>query len=153
MSAAVSTHHADLHSEDGDSIMTDEVEEGATTSGVRIVYEAATAAGQDADTSGYEDDAAVNALAGPSTSRDGTPTTPGVFVGANVHPSGPICEFGDRLGYTYFAAPVPTADQLNLAHRQTDTFWLTVDNDLTYLSFFRDTGPVSWHGDYLQRQG
>lgn len=109
----------DLRSEDTDSIMTDELEEAI--------------------------DEHASPLASPSAAHH-TPiasTSTAPWPGANTRPSGPMCEFGDRLGYTYFSKPVPTAEQLNAIHKHTATFWLTVDNDLTYLSFFKDTGPVS----------
>jgi hypothetical protein len=56
-------------------------------------------------------------------------------------PTGPILRYGDRLAFTYFAAPTPQPQQLN--RPESDVFWLTVDHQLVYLSFFADTGPVS----------
>lgn len=93
---------------------------------------------------------ATTAAASTSTAEDATitPATTSTrpsatrLASTNIHPAGPVCEYGDRLGYTYFSKPVPTADDLNTVNKHTQTFWLTVDNDLTYLSFFRDTGPV-----------
>ena len=117
----------ELHSEDGDSIMTDEVEEAGVEGDVEGDQASSSGSG-----SSIQNTIADSAQPVPSTSAPMP----------NLHPAGPVCEFGDRLGYTYFAKPTPTAQQLNSAHKTTETFWLTVDNDLTYLSFFRDTGPV-----------
>ena len=172
----------ELRSEDGDSIMTEDVDE-ATVGAVKA--SAATGFGavksttkldqhdsmlDHGDASGPDDDVADDSssevdaqesgdvfavqpstlFAGPSGASDvsaSTPTTATAPASASLAPSlepaFPVCDFGDRLGYTYFSAPVPTADQLNIAHSHTDTHWLTVDQDLTYLSFFKDTGPVS----------
>lgn len=58
-----------------------------------------------------EDDAA----AGPSADASFTPT-------------GPLCAFGTRLAFTYFAEPAPTPEQLAAA--DPSTYWLTIDNQL-----------------------
>ncbi len=56
-------------------------------------------------------------------------------------PGGPICQFGNRLAYTYFARPAPAAEVLNDGNE--DEFWFTVDDQLLYLSFFQDSGPLN----------
>ncbi|GAA5956529.1 hypothetical protein JCM3765_003473 [Sporobolomyces pararoseus] len=80
-------------------------------------------------------------------------------------PSGPICAFGSRLGYTYFPSPAPHPDQLNQplsSHSSTSTstststatstetgvtgggdYWFTIDDQLVYLSFYQDYGPLN----------
>lgn len=79
----------------------------------------------------------------PSSSRASVPV-----------PSGPICSYGTRLGYTYFAAPAPSPDLLNSiseAHEGAEVegeasravHWFTVDDQLLYLSFFMDSGPLN----------
>ncbi|GAA6019976.1 hypothetical protein JCM11491_006729, partial [Sporobolomyces phaffii] len=86
---------------------------------------------------------------------------------ATPTPSGPICAFGSRLAYTYFPAPAPLPDQLNAARpappaptaseSSTSTspttapspsltggdYWFTIDDQLVYLSFFQDYGPLN----------
>lgn len=147
-------HLADVHSEDldSDSLMTDEIEEEdrldndaadsasiletGTIDPSSLLY--ASSGSPVASTSGTSGLAAARPTA--STSKA---TSTSTSTASRTRPAGTVCEFGERLGYTYFAKPVPTAEELNSAHKHTETFWLTVDNDLTYLSFFRDTGPVS----------
>lgn len=131
--------------------MTDEIEEddsradhipGTGTIDPSTLLYASTSGSPVASTSGTSGVSATSkAPPASSVSRHASTSS-----STNVRPSGPVCEFGERLGYTYFSKPVPTADELNTAHKHTETFWLTVDNDLTYLSFFRDTGPVSQNG-------
>ncbi|GAA5977913.1 hypothetical protein JCM5350_006264 [Sporobolomyces pararoseus] len=68
-------------------------------------------------------------------------------------PSGPICAFGSRLGYTYFPSPAPHPDQLNKSTTTTTTttggeggvgdYWFTIDDQLVYLSFYQDYGPLN----------
>jgi hypothetical protein len=58
-----------------------------------------------------------------------------------------VLRYGDRLAFTYFKAPAPTPQQLN--RQESDIFWLTVDHQLVYLSFFADTGPVSIYFPFL----
>ena len=118
---------AELHSEDGDSIMTDEVEEAGEEGDVEVNLSSSTGSGSSSQA---------------PLAAGATPVVLKLDPILNVRPVGPVCEFGDRLGYAYFAKPVPTPQQLNAAHKHSETFWITVDNDLTYLSFFRDTGPV-----------
>ncbi|GAA6044358.1 hypothetical protein JCM8097_008406 [Rhodosporidiobolus ruineniae] len=75
-----------------------------------------------------------------------------------LKPSGPICHFGSRLAYTYFPHPAPRQDTLNAltpgrapgegAAAQGDegeqgVLWFTVDDQLQYLSFFQDYGPLN----------
>ncbi|KAK9897117.1 phosphatases II [Cystobasidium minutum MCA 4210] len=158
-------HHlsvADLHSEDidSDSIMTDDIEDDAASitgatlhSGTidpsTLLYTASTSTSgspiaSTSGTSGLASQGASASTSGgaPSTAKAARVVSTSTTT-ANIRPSGPVCEFGERLGYTYFSKPVPTAEELNTAHKHTETFWLTVDNDLTYLSFFRDTGPLN----------
>ncbi|GAA5882676.1 hypothetical protein JCM16303_006539 [Sporobolomyces ruberrimus] len=69
-------------------------------------------------------------------------------------PSGPICAFGSRLAYTYFPHPAPLPEQLNnpssgpVMTPSTDgasqgEYWFTIDDQLVYLSFFQDYGPLN----------
>lgn len=80
-------------------------------------------------------------------------------------PNGPICSYGSRLGFTYFAAPAPMPDLLNAelpvyptpalteagaaagaaggASLPREVHWFTVDDQLLYLSFFMDSGPLN----------
>ncbi|SCV70956.1 BQ2448_3718 [Microbotryum intermedium] len=58
-----------------------------------------------------------------------------------VQPIGAICAYGPRLAYTYFDSPVPRADALNAV--QDDVHFFTVDDQLLYLSFFQDSGPLN----------
>lgn len=51
------------------------------------------------------------------------------------------CLFGTRLAFTYFQRPAPAADVLNYANE--DELWFTVDEQLLYLSFFQDSGPLN----------
>ncbi|GAA5915806.1 hypothetical protein JCM6882_006104 [Rhodosporidiobolus microsporus] len=74
-------------------------------------------------------------------------------AGAELKPSGPVCTFGPRLGYTYFAHPVPREETLNALSSSGATpggegggggvLWFTVDDQLQYLSFFQDYGPLN----------
>ena len=72
-------------------------------------------------------------------------------------PSGPICNYGSRLAFTYFLSPAPHPDTLNaevpvwpVAGTATpggsgprEVHWFTVDDQLLYLSFFMDSGPLN----------
>lgn len=153
-----------LRSEDCDSIMTDEVEvlataapaPGMVAASSQLLLDEQEEADDDEDVE--EEDAPVASTSAipigaepssptglaasprPATSKEGVAITPA--QAANLRP-GPVCEFGDRLAYTYFKKPVPTEAQLNTAYGHTPTYWFTIDDDLTYLSFFKDTGPVS----------
>lgn len=60
---------------------------------------------------------------------------------ASLQPSGPVCSFGARLGYTYFTTPSPRPEVLN--QLQGDIHFFTVDDQLVYLSFFQDSGPLN----------
>ncbi|GAA5967534.1 hypothetical protein JCM21900_001192 [Sporobolomyces salmonicolor] len=75
---------------------------------------------------------------------------------AAVHPSGPVCSFGSRLAYTYFPSPAPRPDVLNAltpgrpategepgSLAQPGVHWFTIDDQLVYLSFFQDYGPLN----------
>lgn len=53
----------------------------------------------------------------------------------------PLCAFGTRLAFTYFARPAPLAEVLNAGNEE--EFWFTVDDQLLYLSFFQDSGPLN----------
>lgn len=77
------------------------------------------------------------------------PTPPS--AAPTIQPSGPICSYGPRLAYTYFATtatttngrgrPLPAAEQLNQMQR--DIHFFTVDDQLVYLSFYQDSGPLN----------
>ncbi|KAK4052552.1 cell division control protein 14 [Microbotryomycetes sp. JL221] len=58
-----------------------------------------------------------------------------------IKPSGPVCEYGPRLAYTYFSQPVPSQHVLNAC--QQDVHFFTVDDQLVYLSFYQDSGPLN----------
>ncbi|SCZ98519.1 BZ3500_MvSof-1268-A1-R1_Chr7-1g09187 [Microbotryum saponariae] len=58
-----------------------------------------------------------------------------------AQPIGAICAYGPRLAYTYFNSPVPRAEALNAV--QDDVHFFTVDDQLLYLSFFQDSGPLN----------
>ena len=68
-----------------------------------------------------------------------------------VQPSGPICSFGPRLAYTYFKSPAPRSEILNsltaaAESRDADPgsiYWFSIDDQLVYLSFFQDYGPLN----------
>ena len=186
--ASSSSSSAPLRSEDTDSIMTDEVDEGTDVEeggGVEVDVEGdeqpdGTAMATTATAGSGSRVARPTAMDAPppssspppptsSSAAAATPTSPGsasppasllapkhhhhhhhhhphsASPSASQHfrPLVAVCEFGDRLGYTYFGKPLPAADALNAAYRHTDTHWFTVDHDLTYLSFFRDTGPLN----------
>lgn len=92
-------------------------------------------------------------------------------MSAKPEPTGPICAFGSRLAFTYFAHPAPHPDLLNSAraspdpsssssssnHPRTEStdsltatattkageYWFTIDDQLVYLSFFQDYGPLN----------
>jgi len=132
-----SSIHPELASEDSDSIMTDDID--IDEAGIQGQGEAAHDLGIGTSTATHLHSTSPQSVPNPSTSSTAAAATP------RMRPSGPVCEFGERLAYTYFAKPVPTAAHLNSVHSQTNTFWLTVDDQLTYLSFFKDTGPVSSH--------
>ncbi|GAA5845160.1 hypothetical protein JCM9279_005457 [Rhodotorula babjevae] len=81
----------------------------------------------------------------------------------DLKPSGPICSFGPRLAYTYFAQPAPRAELLNAltpgapaaasvaaspegvaaAVADEGVHWFSVDDQLVYLSFYQDYGPLN----------
>ncbi|GAA5911618.1 hypothetical protein JCM8208_005693 [Rhodotorula glutinis] len=82
----------------------------------------------------------------------------------DLKPSGPICSFGPRLAYTYFAHPAPRAELLNAltpgahavaasvaaspdaaaaAAAEEGVHWFSVDDQLVYLSFYQDYGPLN----------
>ncbi|GAA6007605.1 hypothetical protein JCM10207_006401 [Rhodosporidiobolus poonsookiae] len=87
----------------------------------------------------------------------------------DLRPSGPICSFGHRLAFTYFPAPAPTPALLNSltpgraapapvmetsnggppaaaggeAQDEMGVHWFTIDDQLQYLSFFQDYGPLN----------
>lgn len=84
----------------------------------------------------------------------------------DLKPSGPICSFGPRLAYTYFAQPAPRAELLNAltpgvpaaatslaaspegaaaaaAVAEEGVHWFSVDDQLVYLSFYQDYGPLN----------
>ncbi|GAA5889862.1 hypothetical protein JCM5296_002366 [Sporobolomyces johnsonii] len=82
-----------------------------------------------------------------------TPTPP---PHSTLRPSGPICSFGSRLAYTYFPSPAPRPDALNAltpgrpategepgSSAQPGVHWFTIDDQLVYLSFFQDYGPLN----------
>lgn len=60
---------------------------------------------------------------------------------ALLQPSGPICAYGSRLAYTYFPTPAPRAEVLN--QLQQEVHFFSVDDQLVYLSFFQDSGPLN----------
>lgn len=71
--------------------------------------------------------------------------------------TGPVCNYGPRLAYTYFTttsttttttagtatrhASPPNAEQLNQS--QDEIHFFTVDDQLVYLSFYQDSGPLN----------
>ncbi|BGP39466.1 cell division control protein 14 [Rhodotorula kratochvilovae] len=80
--------------------------------------------------------------------------------GDDLKPSGPICSFGPRLAFTYFASPAPRADLLNALTpgrpagpgavtgaedepAEEGVHWFSVDDQLVYLSFYQDYGPLN----------
>lgn len=84
----------------------------------------------------------------PSLSSSRSPALPA--------PSGPFCTYGPRLAYTYFKSPAPRPEQLNAGspgggggsggrvdEPQSENHWFTVDDQLLYLSFFQDSGPLN----------
>ncbi|KAM0789116.1 hypothetical protein ACM66B_003171 [Microbotryomycetes sp. NB124-2] len=62
-------------------------------------------------------------------------------VPSRVRPSGPVCEYGPRLAFTYFTQPAPSQHDLNAC--QPDAHFFTVDDQLVYLSFYQDSGPLN----------
>lgn len=58
-----------------------------------------------------------------------------------LSPSGPICTYGPRLAYTFFPSPAPRPEHLNAVDANVHFF--TVDDQLLYLSFFQDSGPLN----------
>lgn len=88
-----------------------------------------------------------------------------------ILPLGPICSYGNRLAYTYFnSSPqnnhiAPSPESLNLNYSKVilgavpsnagsssisvggagtgGTHWFTIDDQLLYLSFFQDSGPLN----------
>ncbi|KAK4047913.1 cell division control protein 14 [Microbotryomycetes sp. JL201] len=84
-------------------------------------------------------------VAGPSTGAVGhahasTSSSPRK-VPTRVRPSGPVCEYGPRLAFTYFSQPAPAQHELNAV--QQDAHFFTVDDQLVYLSFYQDSGPLN----------
>ncbi|KAM0751085.1 phosphatases II [Meredithblackwellia eburnea MCA 4105] len=61
----------------------------------------------------------------------------------------PPCLYSQRLGYTYFKHPIPVPDTLNNwedsqpQNSPERSHWFTVDDQLLYLSFFQDSGPLN----------
>jgi hypothetical protein len=53
--------------------------------------------------------------------------------------TGPMCAYGSRLSYTYFSGS-PTPEQLAAA--DPGAYWLNIDNQLVYLSFFQVRGTA-----------
>lgn len=83
-----------------------------------------------------------------------------------VLPLGPICSYGNRLTFTYFNSTsstsnsTPTPEYLNSNYSKFilgaipnssasgnniigGTHWFTIDDQLLYLSFFQDSGPLN----------
>ncbi|GJN89430.1 hypothetical protein Rhopal_002410-T1 [Rhodotorula paludigena] len=104
-----------------------------------------------------------DAAAGPSTALppvDGHPAVhPAAALAAadDLKPSGPICSFGPRLAFTYFQSPAPRAEVLSALTpgkpaaagvagdegAEEGVHWFTVDDQLVYLSFYQDYGPLN----------
>lgn len=88
------------------------------------------------------------------TDSDSPPPSAPATASALPTPAGPICLYGPRLGFTFFTHPAPSPDSLNTATppglAATDdanlgggAYWFTVDDQLLYLSFFMDSGPLN----------
>ena len=79
--------------------------------------------------------------------------TPALPPTPSLTPSGPICAFGSRLAFTYFPSPTPPQEQLNSlstgllatggGDKDGSVYWFTIDDQLVYLSFFQDYGPLN----------
>ncbi|KAL8287200.1 hypothetical protein RQP46_003652 [Phenoliferia psychrophenolica] len=112
------------------------------------------------DTDSMETDDSPAPLASSSGATDSCPAP------APPTPNGPICSYGSRLGFTYFPSPAPLPDLLNEqvpvyplastaaaagvevgagggAAAPREVHWFTVDDQLLYLSFFMDSGPLN----------
>ncbi|GAA5829948.1 hypothetical protein JCM11251_007944 [Rhodosporidiobolus azoricus] len=147
--ASLSPSHTSSTDEDGDSVFSD----AANASGV-------------AEAGGVPSTSSFFAKLGASTStnngRGGPPTAGGGGASKRptpaapaLKPSGPICSFGPRLAYTYFPSPAPREDTLNALTSNSGgggagveggeggVLWFTVDDQLQYLSFFQDYGPLN----------
>lgn len=70
-----------------------------------------------------------------------TSASASAVAAAPLSPSGPICAYGSRLAYTYFPSPAPRAEVLN--QLQGEVHFFSVDDQLVYLSFFQDSGPLN----------
>jgi hypothetical protein len=93
---------------------------------------------QDGDSILTDSEAAGAApLASTSTLANASPAA----AEALLQPSGPICAYGTRLAYTYFPTPAPRAEVLN--QLQQEVHFFSVDDQLVYLSFFQDSGPLN----------
>ncbi|GAA5824045.1 hypothetical protein JCM3770_005137 [Rhodotorula araucariae] len=85
---------------------------------------------------------------------------PAAAAAGDLKPSGPICSFGPRLAFTYFASPAPRAEVLNALTpgrpaatgavagvdpepAEEGVHWFSVDDQLVYLSFYQDHGPLN----------
>lgn len=87
----------------------------------------------------------------PTPAGRKTATTSSSSASSRVQPSGPICSFGPRLAYTYFKSPAPRSEILNsltaaAESRDADPgaiYWFSIDDQLVYLSFFQDYGPLN----------
>lgn len=51
------------------------------------------------------------------------------------------CEFGPRLGFAFTNEPVP--EQSDDAAEDDEDYYFTIDDQLLYLSFYRDSGPLN----------
>ena len=80
---------------------------------------------------------------------------------SSIPPSGPVCTYGSRLAFTYFPGRALGEDELNAADAHahapspsTSTaataggggggnHFFTIDHELVYLSFYKDSGPLN----------
>lgn len=54
------------------------------------------------------------------------------------------CEFGPRLGFAFTNEIVPDAlDSSEDDAEATGDYYFTIDDQLVYLSFYRDSGPLN----------
>ncbi|GAA5991902.1 hypothetical protein JCM10908_002263 [Rhodotorula pacifica] len=93
------------------------------------------------------------ARAGTTSRKKATHNNNNSSMSKVVQPTGPVCSFGPRLAYTYFKAPAPRPDTLNAltASDEVDPsqpggggiYWFSIDDQLVYLSFFQDYGPLN----------
>ncbi|KAI5476543.1 cell division cycle 14 [Pseudohyphozyma bogoriensis] len=65
-----------------------------------------------------------------------------MLAASSLDPVGPLCSYGPRLAYTYFSDPAPSSDELNEKKGEGE-YWFTVDDQLVYLSFYEDKGPLN----------